>query len=456
MVNEVDAKLHANLGGLKSPGTQNESIGYEDCCLCFCKADSLRYALEMCGHLYCVACVNDLLETSERNKSFQITCCSEGCSSSLVLRDFENLIKSEEQRDQLAEAALSNLVQTNPKLYSYCPSPDCPMVYKVSEPDNAKPFTCPKCLRKTCTACRNDAHVGFESCASWKEYNDNSHVFEWARGKNVRECPKCNNLIEKNGGCMHVSCNCGAHICWRCMKTFSSSDDCYDHLGRCGGIFPGNMDPPVPHPEALQAERGGQPRPFLEMQNAQGAAFQIAARDAVQNLMPRAERQARRVPQYLFPEHGRIGVRDGLPQHQIPEHDRIRVRNERENEMPRAERRAHRVPQYHIPEHGRIGARDGLPQHQIPEHERIRVRNERENEMPRAERQAHRVPQYHIPEHGRIGARDGLPQHQIPEHERIRVRNVIENELAHARRPVVVGLEPTHRRREEKPSCTIL
>ena len=66
------------------------------------------------------------------------------------------------------------------------------------------------------------------------------------------------------------------------------------------------------------------------------------------------------------------------------------------------------------------------------------------------------MPQYHIPKHGRIGARDGLPQHQIPEHDRIRVRNVRENELAHARRPVVVGLEPTHRRREEKPSCTIL
>ena len=99
------------------------------------------------------------------------------------------------------------------------------MAYKVSEPDNAKPFTCPKCLRKTCTAGRNDAHVGFESCTSWKEYNDNSHVFEWARGKDVRECPKCNNLIEKNGGCMYVSCNGGAHICWRCMKTFLSSGE---------------------------------------------------------------------------------------------------------------------------------------------------------------------------------------------------------------------------------------
>ncbi|XP_065062632.1 uncharacterized protein LOC135689367 [Rhopilema esculentum] len=357
MINEVDAKLHADLGGLKSPGTQNESIGYEDCCLCLCKADILRYALEVCGHLYCVACVNDLLETSERNKSFPITCCSEGCSSSLVLRDIENLIKSGEQQGRLAEAALSNLVQTNPKLYSYCPTPDCPMVYKVSEPDNAKPFTCPKCFRKTCTACHNDAHVGFKSCTSWKEYNifeynDNSHVLEWARGKNIRECPKCNNLIEENGGCMHVSCNCGAHICWRCMKTFSSSGDCYDHLGRCGGIFPGNMDPPVLHPEALQAERGGQPRPFLEMRNTQGAAFQIAARNAVQNEMPRAERRAHRVPQYHIPEHGRIGVRDGLPQHQIPEHDRIRVRNVRENEMARAERQARGVPQYHIPEHG--------------------------------------------------------------------------------------------------------
>jgi len=53
----------------------------------------------------------------------------------------------------------------------------------------------------------------------------------WAEGnKDVKKCPKCKILIEKNGGCNHMTCpKCEVHICWRCVGVFPASD-IYNHM----------------------------------------------------------------------------------------------------------------------------------------------------------------------------------------------------------------------------------
>ena len=54
---------------------------------------------------------------------------------------------------------------------------------------------------------------------------------EWKKNNNVKDCPKCGNSIEKSGGCNHMLCKCGAHICWICLKVFPDDSDTYNHLG---------------------------------------------------------------------------------------------------------------------------------------------------------------------------------------------------------------------------------
>lgn len=58
------------------------------------------------------------------------------------------------------------------------------------------------------------------------------------------DCPKCHVKIQKSGGCNHLSCPCGNHICYTCGadqwkdgRPFTSQS-IYDHLAEeCGGIF---------------------------------------------------------------------------------------------------------------------------------------------------------------------------------------------------------------------------
>lgn len=56
---------------------------------------------------------------------------------------------------------------------------------------------------------------------------DDSETYNWLKS-NTKDCPQCGKATEKNGGCNHISCTCGAHWCWMCNKNFNTST-VYNH-----------------------------------------------------------------------------------------------------------------------------------------------------------------------------------------------------------------------------------
>jgi ariadne-1 len=49
---------------------------------------------------------------------------------------------------------------------------------------------------------------------------------------NTKPCPKCHRPIEKNQGCMHMTCSqCRHEFCWLCNGTWS------EHGERTGGFY---------------------------------------------------------------------------------------------------------------------------------------------------------------------------------------------------------------------------
>ena len=40
---------------------------------------------------------------------------------------------------------------------------------------------------------------------------------------NTKPCPKCKTSIDKNGGCMHMTCrNCKHNFCWLCLGDYAN------------------------------------------------------------------------------------------------------------------------------------------------------------------------------------------------------------------------------------------
>ncbi|XP_059644630.1 ATP-dependent RNA helicase DEAH11, chloroplastic-like [Cornus florida] len=203
------------------------------CPICLCDVED-GFRLEGCLHVFCRTCLLEQCDFAiKSHHSFPLRCTHDGCGALILLSDLRSLLSSE-KLEELFRASLGAFVAASNGAYRFCPSPDCPSVYKVADPGSyGEPFVCGACRVETCTRCHSEYHP-YMSCEKYREFKEDpdSSLKEWCRGKeHVKNCPVCGFTIEKGNGCNHVECRCGRHICWVCLEVFESSNDCYSHLG---------------------------------------------------------------------------------------------------------------------------------------------------------------------------------------------------------------------------------
>ena len=226
----------------RSQNTAMQSPDEEDitCCVCYCPVEEVaeQCRLEYCGHLYCLDCVQ--VQISPNAVTFPITCAAEDCGQPFVWHDFESLFKRTKYRlESLLKSSLQSYVLAHQKEVKSCPTPNCDMIYKVSTAENGRPFLCSHCGVRICTKCHVQYHDGL-SCAMYMSGKDSDKEFEtWLRQDpgNRKKCPNCTTPIEKIEGCQHMTCKCGVHICWYCLRHFANSQQCYAHLAKSHGGF---------------------------------------------------------------------------------------------------------------------------------------------------------------------------------------------------------------------------
>ena len=112
----------------------------------------------------------------------------------------------------------------------FCSTADCETVLNRVN-STKKKLHCINCNKNTCSECNQRFH-GNINC----EDHSAKHVYKWVTGVSINKCPKCDTLIEKNGGCPHMSCkNCLHDYCWTC----GYGDDHFLHKisGEYGGIL---------------------------------------------------------------------------------------------------------------------------------------------------------------------------------------------------------------------------
>lgn len=189
-----------------------------------------------CGHFYCYTCLKHFLVTGITDKNPVLTCME--CVTPIPVNTLRKILPRSELED-LFESAFNTHVRTNPENFKFCGTPHCTRLYQLSPKESQDPlaFHCPSCLRSVCSACQGVPHEGI-TCFEW-EINQHTEVQKadallekWAgrKGKDVHRCPKCNAMIEKNKGCNHIKCHCGAHICWVCVQSFANADSVYSHI----------------------------------------------------------------------------------------------------------------------------------------------------------------------------------------------------------------------------------
>lgn len=98
---------------------------------------------------------------------------------------------------------ISNPFQYNHSL-RWCPSPGCTFAIRVNRLLAYRQNCTCKCGYTFCFNCGDENHdpIPCTLLKNWKR-NDNDLTVEYLT-KYTKSCPKCDSLIEKNGGCNHM------------------------------------------------------------------------------------------------------------------------------------------------------------------------------------------------------------------------------------------------------------
>lgn len=83
------------------------------------------------------------------------------------------------------------------------------------------------CGYDVCFNCGDEAHdpVSCDLMSKWKT-NGHEETVTYIT-KYTKACPKCESLIEKNGGCNHMTCRkCKFEFCWLCFGKWQNHRSC--------------------------------------------------------------------------------------------------------------------------------------------------------------------------------------------------------------------------------------
>jgi len=195
------------------------------------------YALS-CGHRYCKTCWKGFLEVKIKDGPIAIysKCPAPKCKCIVHEQAYKQLV-SPAQFEKYNRFLMRSFVEDNTQI-KWCPSPGCTNAIRSERTNRKLPVTCScgftYCFRCGDAAIGDHSPVGCDHLERWlQKANDESENVKWMIA-NTKKCPKCRSPIEKNGGCMHMTCKiaaCGYEFCWLCRGAWT------EHGTATGGYY---------------------------------------------------------------------------------------------------------------------------------------------------------------------------------------------------------------------------
>ena len=171
-----------------------------ECISCFDDIPEDKAVALPCHHSYCQLCFSHLISTAIHSEdTFPPKCCLSEVPKSTIHRH----LPANEWK-LYSEKALEYAVPLANRYY--CASPTCA---KWIDARNAKrtngALQCPHCKEKLCTVCRGPSHPSNEDCPQDFGLERLMEEAEWS---GWRRCSVCRRVVERNDGCLHISCKC--------------------------------------------------------------------------------------------------------------------------------------------------------------------------------------------------------------------------------------------------------
>ena len=213
-----------------------DMIEKDICPIC---TDEISHAEQLgCGHSYCSGCLQHYLESAPHTKIFPLACIGDegACKVPISIPEIRRFLQPQVFQ-ALVEVAFRSYLDQHAQELKFCTTPDCQQIYRHNS--NTRVLQCPSCFSTICSACDEEAHEGMTCQERLHKVSaaEQDRLFNVWANEHGKQCPECGRVIEKNEGCNHMTCLCGAHFCWQCGKSFSAAT-IYNHMNTAhGGMY---------------------------------------------------------------------------------------------------------------------------------------------------------------------------------------------------------------------------
>ena len=182
---------------------------------------------QCCSTKFCYQCLNGNVEANTTSLNPFCNCPGFRCEKKLDLGG---------QKNKLYELVKPYIFQNYVICSDFikeCVSPNCEnYVCSATMEKTFSEVYCESCNSNWCFTCQSYSHepISCKLHERWRvilysqglsgEDIYKNKTLEWLEN-NTKNCPKCDKVIYKDGGCNHIKCSqCGIHFCWDCMQYF--------------------------------------------------------------------------------------------------------------------------------------------------------------------------------------------------------------------------------------------
>lgn len=243
------------------PMELNSSNSERQCTVCFNDEPESNFPELACGHNgACVYCLRYKLKmglVEEWRQALRHLCCPQnGCEHIINEADIRKIDASRTARYSDVMLMLNAGRADSTADLINCPTRDCRGMYLREA--NRWNVQCEVCSRVYCSRCQrlhdvdeNGNEISECPAANQLNNNNNNNLTDEDRRRlereqrehnawlqdNAKSCPRCNVVINKDGGCNHMTCrnaNCAYEFCWVCLEPWALNDN-HPTFYRCLG-----------------------------------------------------------------------------------------------------------------------------------------------------------------------------------------------------------------------------
>ncbi|KYQ89801.1 ariadne-like ubiquitin ligase [Tieghemostelium lacteum] len=230
---EVGIEYHTNFNNnntTTTTTTNSNNSGLKSCTICGDDFADEDVTFNNCQHYFCNDCWAGYLTSKINEGEAMLRCPHHKCGSVIEDLVIQRLV-APFVYDKYLLFSTKKFIQQNQQL-RYCPTPGCELAISVrvdSSETSSESVQC-SCGYKFCFKCHRESHAPAtcDQMSLWEaKCQDESEVSHW-KIANCKKCPKCQVSIEKNGGCMHITCaKCTHEWCWMCQRSWKGHNDFY-------------------------------------------------------------------------------------------------------------------------------------------------------------------------------------------------------------------------------------